>query len=66
VPCDREGEGLHLPPIPEALNRAGQWTGKGQAHFQPLVLDTILRSNLQSPLIDAHACAISSDEGAKF
>ena len=23
VPCGREGEGLHLPPVPEALNRAG-------------------------------------------
>ena len=22
VPCGREGEGLHLPPVPEALNRA--------------------------------------------
>src|SRR4029077_20688625 len=21
VPCGREGEGLHLPPVPEALNR---------------------------------------------
>jgi hypothetical protein len=22
VPCGREGEGPHLPPLPEALNRA--------------------------------------------
>jgi hypothetical protein len=23
MPCGREGEGLHLPPVPETLNRAG-------------------------------------------